>query len=431
MDDSTFLRMQEAQQLFHPTAMRIPGVHATSIGLKRVGGTVTETFAICVHTERKRPLAEVPADERIPTEIAGFPTDVLEQELPEPQEDGSKRRPVLGGIQIAAPAGWGTLGCIVRDRTDGAACALSNQHVLTPNGGGVFQPKADPVCDQIGNTKRVVLSDDVDGGIASLDKYDVTAVSQILDIGNVTGTHRVTWAELPCPVRKRGRTTLLTAGRITNLSANGIRSDGWRYAGQQLIQPDHVPFSDHGDSGSAVVDGQGRVVGLLWGGGSALSMASPIQRVIEELQVDVATASSLQSLPDYRDTTVGRLEALLSESARGRAYWRTFRRYRHRVRHLFHENPRLYATWLKIPRSALVETTFAAIANPDAEIPAAIGGWSTVDLLARLRDGVVRHLDDAALTAQLDALRADIAGNVGRTWRQALQDRDATVVAEG
>jgi hypothetical protein len=76
-------------------------VHATSIGTKLVAGKTTDTFAITIHVTKKKPLNDVPLGERIPKELEGFPTDVIEHDLPAPCKDEGRYRPVLGGIQ-----GW-------------------------------------------------------------------------------------------------------------------------------------------------------------------------------------------------------------------------------------------------------------------------------------------------------------------------------------
>jgi hypothetical protein len=48
-------------------------------------------------------------------------------------------------------------------------------------------------------------------------------------------------------------------------------------------------FSDHGDSGSVVMDGSRNVVGLLYGGSNdgVMTFANPIQAVLDELSVDL------------------------------------------------------------------------------------------------------------------------------------------------
>lgn len=426
MDTKTFDDMKAAQERHHADLMGIPGVHGTSIGLKEVDGKTTNIFAIRVHLTRKRQAGEVPAAELVPKEIEGFPTDLIEHDQPEPYEDGSKQRPVLGGCQLAVSNWYGTLGCIVKG-ADGKAYALSNQHVLSGVNSGVFQPKTDPVCDKIGDTKNSILSPRIDGAYCSLDAYDVSYKAEILELGAVAGSRTVGWNDLPLAVRKRGRTTGLTSGTMTGLNWSGTRSDGWNFVGQQYIAAGQgSAFCDRGDSGSVVVDGNVRVVGLLWGGALPNGASSPIENVMAELGVVVATPGMVDAPRPYEETTLGQLEALLSESTAGRAYWKSFLRHKGRVRHLFHQTPRLHAVWLKMPQAKLMEVLRDAVTNPNAIVPARINGDDTAELLGKLRRAMTRAIGDEALRRDIDSLYERIVENIGLSWRQALGSTERT-----
>ncbi len=420
MDTKTFNDMKAVQERHHAELMRIPGVHGTSIGLKEVDGKTTDIFAIRIHLVRKRHAGELSATQLVPREIEGFPTDLVEHDQPEPYEDGSKQRPVLGGCQLAVSNWHGTLGCIVKG-PDGMAYALSNQHVLSGVNSGVFQPKTDPVCDKIGDTKKSILSALIDAAYCSLDAYDVSYKAEILEIGAVAGSRIVGWSDLPLAVRKRGRTTGLTNGSMTGLNWRGRRSDGWDFMGQQYITASAgVAFCAPGDSGSVVVDSDIRVVGLLWGGALPNGGASAIENVMAGLEVVVATPSMVDAPRPYEETTLGRLEALLSESNAGRAYWKSFLRHRARVRHLFHQTPRLHAVWLKMPQAKLMEVVRDAVTNPDAIVPARINGDDTAALLGKLRRAMTRSISDEQLRRDIDSLYERIVDNVGAPWRQML-----------
>jgi hypothetical protein len=47
------------------------------------------------------------------------------------------------------------------------------------------------------------------------------------------------------------------------------------------------PISDEGDSGSCIVDSSGNIVGLLVGADTQMSYATPIQRVLQGLQIAI------------------------------------------------------------------------------------------------------------------------------------------------
>lgn len=56
--------------------LKLPGVTGVDVGYKRVGGKITRTPAILVYVKKKR---DVPAQEAIPKQIQGIPTDVVER----------------------------------------------------------------------------------------------------------------------------------------------------------------------------------------------------------------------------------------------------------------------------------------------------------------------------------------------------------------
>ncbi len=430
MNDEIYEKMKSAQDAYHQIAMNIPGVHGTSIGIKEVKGKLTDTLAICIHLDKKKPIDEIPEEERIPKAIDGFPTDVLEHPMPEQIEDNAKYRPVEGGIQIQVNSKYGTIGCMVKDRTDGEICILSNQHVLNSKGDGVFQPKSDPVCDKIGNTKRVVLSARVDGGISTIKDYDTQYIAKIVSIGDVKGTHSVTLADLPYPVKKRGRTTSLTEGKITNINYNTRSTTGQSFTGQQFIRPDTINFADSGDSGSVIVDDNNNIVGLLWGVNKGntpyTGVSSPIDDVLSELDIDIITASMVEELIpriQYKDTMLGKLESLLCQSHRGRGYWQTFRDNEDVVRHVFHKTPRLYAIWKKIPREDLAAVIFEAISNSESSVPFKIGAMDTTNVCSILSDVMLRYFDDENIIKHVKLLNDDITNSIGKSWNSVFREK--------
>src|SRR5262249_6987110 len=112
--------------------LKLPGVTATDVGFKYVAGRRTPEIAIRVMVEQKK--KTVPKDEKIPEEIDGVKTDVIERKYFLHQLSNRKRLddislmadtgtydPVRGGISIGpcrAVGGFvyvGTLGAIVKD----------------------------------------------------------------------------------------------------------------------------------------------------------------------------------------------------------------------------------------------------------------------------------------------------------------------------
>jgi hypothetical protein len=312
-----------------------PEVTGVDIGEKVTKGKRTGQQAIIVYVRKKEPLAKLSPADVIPKEINGIPTDVVEEEIVlqaaavreldiAPQVDATKYTTLEGGMSMGpcrsvflsppdVPTAGnyvfvGTLGALVKDRTSGAMMALSNFHVACVDSGwsvGDVQCQPGRVdagscpADRFGALTRAVLSDHVDGSVTTIDSGRATDCA-ILEIGDVKGTAS---ASVGMAVRKRGRTTGLTYGTVgsvdystsinygdglgTHVLKNQIRVD---------VDTSHsTQFGDHGDSGSAVVNADNKVVGLHFAGNTAgtVGVANPIQFVLDELNVDLCIKGTL------------------------------------------------------------------------------------------------------------------------------------------
>jgi hypothetical protein len=108
--------------------------------------------------------------------------------------------------------------------------------------------------------------------------------TEILGIGVPIGVGSAT---LGTEVQKTGRTTGTTRGTITQIDAT-LRVD---YEGSTALFAGQLvagPMSQPGDSGSAVLDMERRVVGLLFAGSAAATIINPIADVLSALNVDLA-----------------------------------------------------------------------------------------------------------------------------------------------
>lgn len=95
-------------------------------------------------------------------------------------------------------------------------------------------------------------------------------------------------------MQKYGRTTRLTKGRVTaiNVASIVIYTTGPRlFTGQiaiELPRKTKGTFSASGDSGSLVVTDPGaNPVGLLFAGSDEVTLANPIQKVLDAFSVTV------------------------------------------------------------------------------------------------------------------------------------------------
>jgi hypothetical protein len=323
----THAEIRPVKQRIEDELLARPGVVGVDINEKVSGGQPTGELSIVVYVEEKKPKSRLGKDELIPPEIDGIPTDVKEERIElhasrvaltevVPQVDATKYTTLHGGISIGpcrsvhldppdVPSSGdyifvGTLGAIVKDRATHAAMALTNFHVACVDTGWAA---GDAMCqpgrvdggscpaDTFGTLTRAALSDHVDGAVVSINSAKATDCS-IEEMGAVKGQAT---AVQNMAVRKRGRTTGLTYGSVSSVDAsvsinygNGLGTHTLK--NQIRVVPDtakSAQFSDHGDSGSVVVDGGNEVIGLLFGGSSAATYANPIQSVLDELSVDL------------------------------------------------------------------------------------------------------------------------------------------------
>ena len=297
--------------------LALPGVVGVDVGYKEVQGRRTERVAIRVYVSEKR--RNVPAPEMVPATIDGAPTDVVER-VPEVHSatrtsplsipDTTRYRPLRGGISCgpsrttaAGKIEAGTLGVTATDMSTSRVGAITCFHVANIDTDGrigdrLVQPSriegGQVPADEIGSIVRSTLSARVDGAFISIDNT-ISSLKDIVAYGAVTGTAA---ANLDMAVRERGRTTGLTYGVIDGIAGtykidygNGI---GERTLVDQIsIAADKdksAHFSEPGDSGAAVVDDHGNVVGLLFGGTTTgdVGYANSIRNVQNELDVAIS-----------------------------------------------------------------------------------------------------------------------------------------------
>ena len=130
----------------------------------------------------------------------------------------------------------------------------------------------------------------VDAAIAEVAPGSV--LTEICSIGTPKGTVQ---PERDMAVVKHGRTTGLTRGLISDTDADFNVEIGGRtafFTGTVVIRgvPPTVAFSESGDSGALVLDGERRACGLLFAGASAadVTLANPIRMVFRRLRVRLA-----------------------------------------------------------------------------------------------------------------------------------------------
>jgi len=136
--------------------------------------------------------------------------------------------------------------------------------------------------------KGNVVFNDVDAGIARL-VTGTKAKNQYLTGRTEKPPASIGTAQRDALVSKVGRTTGPTHGRVTSIATivGPVEYDGkpaW-FRNSIEIEGVGMQFSDHGDSGSAIVNDNGELVGLLYAGNGTQTYACPIAAVLAELGV--------------------------------------------------------------------------------------------------------------------------------------------------
>ena len=316
---------QQSKRQNEAKLIRMSNVVAVGVGFKIAGGVQTNEVCVVVSVIKKLPPIQLPETSRVPKALGGVQTDVVETgkifALQDPRQKMRPARPgvSIGHYQITA----GTFGCLVQ--RNGQVYILSNNHVLANSndaqlGDAILQPgphDGGTSADQIGTLEQFIPigfigspgggcspfaflfrlfglskplinepgNNTVDCAIAKPLSADLVD-PDILNIGIPTG---VDTATLGTPVQKSGRTTGLTTDQITQIDVTVSVDYGGKIATfkNQLMAG---AMSQGGDSGSAVLDMNKQVVGLLFAGSTTTTIMNPIQLVLDALQVQVVTA---------------------------------------------------------------------------------------------------------------------------------------------
>jgi hypothetical protein len=247
--------------------------------------------------------------------------------------DTGKYRPLMGGVSASTSRmginGFhvGTLGAlaVTTETEQPMLVGLSNHHVLAFDsnrafGDEIIQPEPGPFgvlpSDRVGTLASWAYPELVFEGTsdAAICTIEVPALAEISEVGSTAGT---AVESIGMQVSKRGRTTGLTRGIVVteNDSLRGsylVDCPGFppvnhpftgqpttlrKLTNQFLIKPDFILsvfFSDHGDSGSVIVDTGNRIVGLMHGGGYSdehspheVTVATPISIVEQDLRISL------------------------------------------------------------------------------------------------------------------------------------------------
>jgi hypothetical protein len=315
-------RVTEAKDRHESALLGMENVVGVATSLKVAAGEPTEQRSVTVLVERKLPLDDVPEESRVPEELDGVPTDVLEVGRIVALTFTARVRPTTPGYSIGHHnITAGTFGCLVRDirrcccklakdcgcTPTGQECPgdyliLSNNHVLAD----VNQAELGDLILQPGPFDGGAFPAD---GVATLERFEPivfggsgynlvdAAIARPTFSRNLTPSiiglvvpRGVDQAFVGSDVIKVGRTTQVTTGRVLAVDATvlvGYGAAGVAQFRQQIIT---TAMAAGGDSGSLLMDANLNAVGLLFAGSPEITIHNHIADVESALGVRPATA---------------------------------------------------------------------------------------------------------------------------------------------
>lgn len=429
---------------------KIPGVVGVGFGLKEIGGKLTEGQALRVYVVEKKTPDELSTEEIIPSEFEGIPTDVIR--LPRGTsfgtEDTQRHSPLIGGITISnlksagGSVGIGTLGFFAT--IDGASgpdnvVCVTNNHVLDQNGAvvgdtiyqpaivsGAFDSENKGPIGVIHNIGTIADRSFAYPGDPGPQPYFVDTATGKLNISisswcnsncgvsyknelrelNISGNSKlegVARAVSGGDVFKSGRKTGATKGVISDPNGMMMHNDLGIVVNNVIIMQAVAPdprFSDEGDSGSAVLNDQNELIGLLYGGNDdtpPLSFACHIHPVLDSLSV---TPISTQNPPvgpagharsDRPGVIVGEDKSLdLRDRAlatrRGTELHGAFIDHRDEIVALVNHHRRVTVAWHRGKGPAYIAHLSENARHPSHRIPFEIEGVTRRGLIERMAD---------------------------------------------
>ncbi|AHG92730.1 hypothetical protein J421_5195 (plasmid) [Gemmatirosa kalamazoonensis] len=447
----------------------IPGVVHVSVGLKERANVVTDERCIRVYVREKRPLDTVPPAERIPTAVGGVPTDVNIVRPGRFTTDFGRYRPVKGGILIsnrilfANDKGTevviqaGTFGCVATRTSDRAPVLLTNWHVLSAGGGEkgnrVYQPPPQffdqvPLADApvrphdkhdaIAKIAKFAISEKVDGAIARLDvssccrccgidfRNEIAGLSEngSPPSDKILGMRQATWDQTVYMV---GAASGRQQGRVVDPTGPDLTIKTHTFKQQIYITSDDLfAFSTEGDSGAAIIDEDGFIVGLLFAandlpGQDGRSVANHIADVCAELGITInltpgtTPTAGAQLLP--RPETWGGIEAydaararLLGDAA-GAWLWELGETHYEEIVQLVTTHRAVKLAWHRAGGPALFAQGMETLRDGGETLPVPADGTTLESALARIGAALHAH-GSAALRDAIDAHREGLLAAV-------------------
>jgi len=446
------------------------GVVGVGIGYKERQGLATRETAFRVYVREKKPARLVASEQRIPLSWGGMPTDVIAASsatsMSSACEDKNKYSTLIGGITVGSqrtPGLIGTLGFLatVNGETGPNNIVLvSNAHVLNNGmlpenqvvGDVVYQPDLTSSNNTLNNPVGKIIKSPAKGDFNAGGTFYVDAAAARLDISissccscncgvsfaneirglNVNSSNAIVdvgVAKQGDIVYKVGRETGRTVGKV--VSVNYTKSAGGAGSITNAIEvaplgPNcngEMKFSGEGDSGSALINDQGKLVGLHFSHSDTLAngLSCHIAAVIAALNVTpitlahpvhnnpaaVGMSANLATLLDGSPTQAPALRLKFLSLPEGRALDAIVEEHRREVIDLVNNDRRVAVVWQRNKGPAFLNRALNNARDPRELIPDQIEGVTRRGLLAAMGD-VLAERGSPALRGAIQSHRSAV-----------------------
>ncbi|MGC2111658.1 MAG: hypothetical protein WA655_19230 [Candidatus Korobacteraceae bacterium] len=281
-------------------------------------------------------------------------------------------------------------------------------------------------------------------------------VPEIEGLGLVGGVHGLEPTDLHNLVLKRGRTMpTKVQGRIDMLQVSGdIFGEGQsldrHYVNAICISSTTPgPFVLAGDSGAAITDLLGGLMGVVFGGADLIGWATPIDQIITDdfpdLQLnpapapeaghapgDVRTvpksamaaateedAAAIASPQPFLEKRLAQVEKEISSTPEGFEYTELVKRHFAETQRLVNSNRRVATVWQRNGGPQILQAFLNMLQRRDEPLPTEIDGQSFVDCLERIKQVFARYASPA-FAADLSRLAPRLESFAGLTYNQLL-----------
>jgi hypothetical protein len=478
----------DVKQRVRDQLVSMPGVHGVGVGSKFVSGARTDELAITVFVHKKLPLNALSAEQVIPAEIEGIRTDVVESPFAECLDDTGRYRPLVGGSQLEYTTtehptpnstvthfNAGTLGCIARAKKTGKNVILTNGHVaagcgdpsIAINAGKrLGQPDDVSDCTCCSKCWATVVGTVIDAkinpdaGLIQIDKC-IDVSPNIREIGAIQGvltTPQINALEGQRVQVRGAKTASIKFGTVHGVSVDDTSICRERDDAASVTRPythairvdadTNNMFGQRGDSGSAVLDMSGNLVGLLFAGvvgiGSAPShgVVARIDDILSQFQtawdLEIITAQNAATfgvspaaapaphafaaiepaqaaVEGFRPTEeelqlLGRARDEMLATPTGERFSQLIGRHVPEIQALIRTRKRIAAVWRRVSAADLFQGLVEALRSPEKPMAEFIRGVPLPERIAAMSRVLTRYGSQALIVdlQLISALAADI-----------------------